>query len=330
MEPACVSACPTRALSIEAVNVEAWRADPSAGNAPNLPDVGLTLSTTRIILPDNLPADTVAASDHRIRPEHPHWPLVWLTLFTQWAAGTSAAVTLAQLTGHEARAGALVAALVGAVALVASLGHLGRPGLAWKALRNVRRSWLSREALMFALYGPLAALHALASMLGTGAAAVGVLATLVGIAGVVSSAALYVVPGRPAWHTRLTFPTFLLVAVGAGAATAVGAGALPAVALVVTAVAVLAQLGVWAANLFRLQRDGRREARGTLVLLRVRFARLAQLRVLAGVAAVGTALAGWPLPALALLLISEFVGRYLFFVTVVPLNMPGSFWREAR
>ncbi len=40
------------------------------------------------------------------------------------------------------------------------------------------------------------------------------------------------------------------------------------------------------------------------------------------------AAAGGPLPlALGLVAGGELVGRYLFFVTVVPLDMPGSFHR---
>ena len=34
-----------------------------------------------------------------------------------------------------------------------------------------------------------------------------------------------------------------------------------------------------------------------------------------------------PLAAFVLLAIGESIGRWLFFVTVVPLNMPGAFWR---
>ena len=34
--------------------------------------------------------------------------------------------------------------------------------------------------------------------------------------------------------------------------------------------------------------------------------------------------------ALALVLAGEVVGRYLFYVTVVPLNMPGSFFGARR
>jgi DMSO reductase anchor subunit len=47
-------------------------------------------------------------------------------------------------------------------------------------------------------------------------------------------------------------------------------------------------------------------------------------------AASATALAG-PLPvAVALAFAGELIGRYLFYVTVVPLDMPGSFHRSMR
>ncbi|HEY9555738.1 MAG TPA: 4Fe-4S dicluster domain-containing protein, partial [Acidimicrobiales bacterium] len=88
--PACAGACPTHAITVEPVNVEAWRADHASADMPHLPSSELTISTTRIELPDDVPGDTIAASDWKLRPEHPHWPLVWLTVLTQLAAGVSA------------------------------------------------------------------------------------------------------------------------------------------------------------------------------------------------------------------------------------------------
>jgi Fe-S-cluster-containing dehydrogenase component len=146
--PACVDACPTFAITVEKVDVDAWRSDPSAGNAPNLPDVGLTLSTTRITLPADLPDSMASGDEWAARPEHPHWPLVWLTLLTQVAVGASATAS----SGSSR----LIAAAAAVVALGASLLHLGRPAHAWKALRNLRRSWLSREVALFGAYGGLA------------------------------------------------------------------------------------------------------------------------------------------------------------------------------
>ena len=88
--PACVGACPTHAITVERVDVEAWRADHAAGRRPAAAAAGLTLSTTRIALPSDVPVETFAASDWNLRPEHPHWPLVWLTLVSQVAVGVSA------------------------------------------------------------------------------------------------------------------------------------------------------------------------------------------------------------------------------------------------
>lgn len=53
------------------------------------------------------------------------------------------------------------------------------------------------------------------------------------------------------------------------------------------------------------------------------------LRFATAVVAGGLALGGALLPALLVLAASELVARWLFFVAVVPLNMPGGFWRGA-
>ena len=146
--PACVDACPTHAITVEKVRVDDWRADHRAADAPELPSSDLTLSTTRIELPRDVPLETYAASDWNLRPEEPHWPLVWLTLVSQVALGVSA-------TAGSGAERLLAAALAGA-GMVGALGHLGRPIAAWKALRNLRRSWLSREVALLSLYAALA------------------------------------------------------------------------------------------------------------------------------------------------------------------------------
>jgi len=53
--PACVEACPTGAIRIEAVDPANWRSAVTGGDAPGLPPSDLTLSTTRITLPEALP-----------------------------------------------------------------------------------------------------------------------------------------------------------------------------------------------------------------------------------------------------------------------------------
>ncbi len=199
--PACVDACPTHAITVEKVKVDDWRADHRAADAPELPSSDLTLSTTRIELPRDVPLETYAASDWNLRPEEPHWPLVWLTLVSQVALGVSA-------TAGSGADRLLAAALAGA-GMVGALGHLGRPIAAWKALRNLRRSWLSREVALLSLYAALA----VGAVLVPGLAPV---AALAGAAGVFASARLYVVPGRPAWDSPLTVVRFFATALALG------------------------------------------------------------------------------------------------------------------
>jgi DMSO reductase iron-sulfur subunit len=306
LKPACVGACPTRALDVEAVDVATWVADHHEADAPHLPPSDITISTTRIVLPTGEMGETSVPTDIDLVPEHPHWPLVVLTLLTQIALGVS-------LTAAGTWSRVVAAGLAGS-ALVASLAHLGRPGHAWKALRNLRRSWLSREVLLLGLYAALAALAVLVPPAAPVAAAAGV-------AGVFASGRLYVVPGRPSWHTPLTIVTFYL--------TALATGPLVTGHPVLAAAAVGAQLAVWVANLVRLRFDPRPEAQGTVTLYRHRFASLTAVR--AGLAVVGAALAFVSLPsAFALVALGELVGRYLFYVTVVPLNIPASFLATPR
>jgi formate dehydrogenase iron-sulfur subunit len=305
--PACVDACPTHAITVEKVRVDEWRADPSAGDAPELPSAGLTLSTTRIELPPDVPVETFSASDWNLRPEHPHWPLVWLTLVSQVALGVSAAAAT--------WADRLLAAAIAAAGLVGALAHLGRPIAAWKALRNLRRSWLSREVALLSLYAALAPAAVAVPALAPAAAAVGV-------AGVFASARLYVVPGRPAWDTPLTVVRFYATALALGPPLT-GHVALGAAGGVLAVAAT-------ALNWARLARGPGQPWWGAVRLELRWFGPWTAARLALTAAAIAAALAGAPAvavwPALAA---AELIGRWLFFVTVVPLNMPGSFWRGA-
>ncbi len=305
--PACVDACPTFAITVEKVNVEAWRADHRAADAPNLPSSDITLSTTRIALPDDVPLETYGGSEWSLRPEHPHWPLVWLTLLTQAAVGASATAS-----SSSQRA---IAAVTAVGALGASLLHLGRPVHAWKALRNLRRSWLSREVALFGVYAGLAALA-------VAVPAIGLAAAVVGAAGVFASGRLYVVPGRPAWDSPLTIVRFFATALAIGPLlTGHAAWALAGIAT---------QLLATSATLGRLTRQYRIEAWGSVRLTSRRFRAHTAAVVLGWGLGATAAVLGYPLLALAPVVVAEVVGRYLFYVTVVPLDMPGSFSRTPK
>ncbi len=305
--PACVEACPTHAITVEKVNIEQWRADPTAGDAPELPSVALTLSTTRITLPTDLPAETYAASDWNLRPEHPHWPLVWLTLVSQLAVGVSAtANTFGQ---RVTAAGLALAALLGAML------HLGRPIDAWKAFRNLRRSWLSREVALLNAYAAAAVITVVFARAALPAA-------ILGAGGVYASARLYIVPGRPAWNTPLTVVRFFATATALGPALT----GHPAIAAFGLALALMATVLNW----LRLLRHTDLPHRGAVQLEVRHFRRWTIARFIGGAIAIGAALGGAPVVIVVVAgAFCELVGRRLFYTAVVPLNMPGAFWRGA-
>ncbi len=207
-DPACVNACPTRALGVERVDPDVWRGDHSGADAPGLPPSALTVSTTRFVLPADLRDDVSGVDADHARPADPHWPLILLTLLSQVAVGALCVTTALALAirlgvvglggagrgglglagtglglggagisgsaGSPGTAGLVgglwAAAAVGAVAMVASVFHLGRPGRAWKAMRNLRRSWLSREVALLSAFAGLAGGAALvATVVGPGA-----------------------------------------------------------------------------------------------------------------------------------------------------------------
>jgi len=154
LAPACVNACPEEAIRIEKVNIEEWKEDHSEANAPETPDASLTISTTRITLPEDLPEDTFKLNHHHVEPEHAHYSLIFLTVLTQLATGGFFSLWLTDvlsnfitfLKPHQEFIAFGAAGMLGVtgLALLASIFHLGRPLHAWKALRMWKRSWLSR------------------------------------------------------------------------------------------------------------------------------------------------------------------------------------------
>src|SRR5579863_3753250 len=76
--PACVNACPEGAIQIEKVIPAEWR-ETYAAEAPGLPDASISISTTRITLPEKLRHGVGRVDTNRVRPEHAHLPLVAMT-----------------------------------------------------------------------------------------------------------------------------------------------------------------------------------------------------------------------------------------------------------
>jgi DMSO reductase iron-sulfur subunit len=338
--PACVSACPEGAIAIEIVNVADWRSKVAAAAASlpaGLPARDGSVSATRITLPAGLPPDARPRDITHVTPDHPHWPLVVMTVLTQLAVGAFTTIWLLQLLGASAHldVAAVTAFLVGGLALGASTMHLGRPAFAYRALRMWRRSWLSREVLLFSAFSGVAPVYAGMLWLDLPASTVvGGLTVLLGIAGVTASACIYRVPSRPSWNTPYTLAQFVLTSAVLGPLLAAAVGVSGARWLFLAAAAMaVAQFVVIALSFFRCIASDSLELKGTARLLSTVLARTFVLR--GGLLALGAVIvpllmgpaeAGpYAMTALALAVFGELLGRYLFFVSAVPKHLAASY-----
>ena len=351
-EPACVNACPESAIEIEIVNMAAWRENYTGAESPGMPAAVHTISTTRITLPENTESVLERVDAGQIRPEHAHLSLVFMTTLMQ--AVTGAFFVLLLRHGLDTVRLALLLTIAG-IALTASTMHLGRPAYAWRALKMWRRSWLSREVLLFTLF--LLALTA--TTVGTAAVQIhrpllpGLLprlewlAAALGLAGTLASAYIYLVPARPSWNMRHTPIDFVLTGAFLGSLlaailcdlpqalisktllaeppSALPAGQLPTLLAGAFALAWLLNQGV---RLYRLRGSTLFEARATFSLL---TSELLRPRATASFVLVPLSVLilafGHPLLALAVGWVGTLLARYLFFVSVVPLNMALTFVR---
>ena len=330
-EPACVDACPESAIQIEIVDVHAWVQDFALAESPGLPAAGQTISTTRLTLPQNTRAALERVDTAVARVEDAHGSLVLMTAAMQAAFGTLA-VLLFMNTLDVGKLAALFALTV--LAMSVSVLHLGRPAYAWRAMQMWRRSWLSREVVLFGMFFAgvslafaLSLLHARRGLVMSAAWSGGVL----GLLGTLASAWIYRVKARPSWNTLHTQLDFLLSAGLLGTVVTAcmpnGFGGDARTSFAATSVLAFAWTANSVARVLRLRASGVYERRASYHLMRSEA--LAWKVVLSWMCALGTVLfAAAPLPWLALgaACAAVMLGRYLFFVSVVPLSMALTFF----
>lgn len=344
MAPACVEACPEGAIAIEIVNAAEWRSDYLAADAPGLPSADDSISTTRITLPQNLAPDTGRVDTQRIVPEHPHWPLVFMLVLTQLSAGAFATLWILDMlrAGTSGSASVLGALGLAGISLGAATLHLGRPIYAWRALKGLRRSWLSREVLTLSIFAGVAGVYAGMMFFNLpGRPAVGLLTVLCAAAGVLCSARIYIVPARPAWDSHYTLAEFFCTSTFLGPLFVLALD-LPALGgmdwLWIARAAVIggsAQLLTQVLKFLRLARSEQFELRASALLLSGRLQQvfLARLGLLVATGIVLPPVVHSQLgmiATLALAAIAECAGRWLFFVSVVPKNMAAAFTTAGR
>lgn len=361
--PACVQACPSGAIRIAIVDVAATVTRTARGEfLPATPDSRLTNPTTVYRSRRSLPNDLAAADADRVVPQHAHLPLVVMLVLTQLSVGGLAGGVAMRWLGAGAggELSIVLAVVLGLLGLNAAALHLGRPHLAFRAVLGWRHSWLSREALIFGLYTPIAMLVAayivsphlsvwlpsfvnemMARMLVPALRLPSeVAAIIVGVAGVYCSVRLYQFTARQFWVGLRTLGKFFGTATVTGLATllacstsvdAVG-GRWIAVLLVVAS---LAKLGYEAA-VFRSTLEPDHLLRLTARLMTHELRQLTVLRFAIGslggvlfplmvVAMTDVPMVACMVAVLSFLcvLMGEMVERVLYFSAVVPLRMPG-------
>lgn len=288
-----------------------------------LPDPAYTRPTTRFVTKRRVPDELFAGDARVLRVQAPHWPLVVMLTLLPVAVGLGVAAALAPdpaggdvtyyvtwsswlsamrpaaLAGNVTHYVTLGSWLAGAAGLGASIFHLGKPWRAWRIFLGWRKSWLSREALVFGAW--------------FGAASVTILrpgfvgaSGLLGVGGLVCSAMIYVDTRRRFWRAAETFPRFL------------GTAALFALAPIAPGVAAFALLAklAWEARAFFDRSLPARLQRGPLASAVV-------CRDLLGLAGVILLLVAPGVSAVLVLLAGEFAERHLFFRAVDAPKMPG-------
>jgi Fe-S-cluster-containing dehydrogenase component/DMSO reductase anchor subunit len=360
--PACIQACPAGAIEIEVVNKEEWIKNDmlKEGVAPHLPDVSITKPTTRYTLPENMP-EMKPADEHIIKPAHAELPLVFMTVLTQISFGGFAALFMGQLLsifGFDLAAPSLFMLIAifipAAIGLPLSALHLGRPILAYTAMKNIKSSWLSREALALGVY--VALLPILGILFYFELASIfKVLFELaifaIGAYGIYAQSMIYRIKARPSWNRESTTKRFF----GSGYIGFI------LIALILlssnqasSAVAILSLsmlFGLYQMHLIYeetlfykyLNEDNNEyyQLNKTKHLLENNFKNLTSIRlislglfaiILPLITIVFASSLAYNVATFILILAtigafgSELIGRYLFYVTVVPLGLAGNFF----
>lgn len=153
--------------------------------------------------------------------EQAQYSLVIFTLFTQASVGAFWVLLVNDFLKRKApdavqdaftRIGTYILVPLTMVGLVFSTTHLGRPQYAWRALRHIDSSWISREIWVVSLFFGLVAIYTYLWWKRIADAElrrmVGVLTGIVGMLSVWVQYMVYAIPGRPMWNHASTLALF--------------------------------------------------------------------------------------------------------------------------
>lgn len=200
--PACVAACPMRVLEMRERDDERSGRDERAASASVTPLPLASLTQPALIVKPHQAshrAGRLGNVEEVSGPRGSEDSLVAFTLLAQLAVGATWLQNLTQSVNTRAMASITAIMLV---ALLSSFLHLGQPRHAWRALANLRTSWLSREVLAATLFA-----GALLGVLTTGGRGLG-LASAMGLALIISMAQVYRLRTVSEWNIQATTASF--------------------------------------------------------------------------------------------------------------------------
>ncbi|MCE7792931.1 dimethyl sulfoxide reductase anchor subunit [Salipaludibacillus sp. CUR1] len=284
------------------------------------------------------------------------WPLIFFTLFGQLAVGTFIVLMAARFVLKRngitdlrwLNPSLLALTVLMAVAIVMSMFHLGSISNAFYALSNAGSSWLAREILLAGVFLALLVATYAISYTQKSIDVISWVTAAAGIATVYAMASVYVTTIIPAWmhvNTYLAYfgTTVIYGVVGAGLCFMVFGRkefftshyvSFMKKAGFVAAGAIIVQLIVLPVYLTSLA-GGAPAAQMSLNLLFENHAWTMLLRWLLTIAGGGLLIYSFyryadrltkHIPAfiyvaVALVLIGEFTGRYLFYISGIPMNI---------
>jgi Fe-S-cluster-containing dehydrogenase component len=147
--PACVSACVTGALSYNEIEESLISNDNDYNTSPRLNIIGKKTSPLKTFIdPVAVPSKKAPVREKKITARK-EWPLVIFTILFP----VIGAKYLFDIINFEVNIWIHITSLF--VASLLSLMHLGKPFRAWRAILNLKKSWLSREILFFGLFSIL-------------------------------------------------------------------------------------------------------------------------------------------------------------------------------
>ena len=191
--PACVTACPTDALRFERED------NPPLVRRPGFPETGLR-PAVRVVGDRRHQAPDMTAAPIAMGAVPPRSAMNWGGLKSEWSLWffTSVATLLVAwftaATSWSREIAVPVFAGAGALAMAVSALHLGRITRLWRAILNFRRSWVSREVVLFSTFFAAACASALRPELAVWARW---LVAAVGFAALYAMDMVYRVRGQP-------------------------------------------------------------------------------------------------------------------------------------